>query len=151
MIRKICHIVVSLLLLLTIVGWTINLHYCNGSLYSIGLISKATNCCKYKEQRATHKEGHSHEGQHAHCNAEKEKNSHDCQDKSVIVKIEDEYLAANMDNVTPEISQVVLLGFINNLLISESATDHDAEELPELEIPPPEIRQVLSFLQTYLL
>ena len=151
MIRKLSHIVVSSLILLTIIGWTVNLHYCDGSIYSIGVISKATNCCKYKEHHASHKGGHSHNGPHAHCDAEKEKKAHDCEDKSVIIKVEENYLPVKQDNVTPEMTKVILFGFVKNLLISESVTDPDAEELPKLEISPPEIWRILSLLQTYLL
>ncbi|NOZ48106.1 MAG: hypothetical protein GXO79_15215 [Chlorobi bacterium] len=44
MIKKVSYTILSLFLLVTTVGLTINFHYCNGNLYSYGIDTKAENC-----------------------------------------------------------------------------------------------------------
>ena len=156
MIKKFSQIAISLLLLLMTVGLSVSLHYCDGSVYSVGVISEATNCCKFEEQASSRDVNHSHEG-HEHCDFEKEngkgKKLPHCDDKLIIAKVEGNYLPVNQDNVIPEISSLVLFGFINNLLIYESLKNkfQVKEKIFEADISPPTIQQILSLLQTYLL
>ncbi len=45
MLRKISHIILALLVLVTTMGMTVSAHYCGGELKSIQLLSESENCC----------------------------------------------------------------------------------------------------------
>jgi len=45
MIRRISHIAISVLLVLTTTGVTLSRHYCNSQLVSSSVFGKAHNCC----------------------------------------------------------------------------------------------------------
>jgi hypothetical protein len=48
MMRKICHIVISLALLLSTIGVSITRHYCEGKLVSVSLENTHKSCCGEK-------------------------------------------------------------------------------------------------------
>ena len=45
MLKKISHIIIVLLLLVTTMGLTIDKHYCGTRLVSVGILNEAESCC----------------------------------------------------------------------------------------------------------
>jgi len=45
MIKKLTHIVLASLLLVTTMGLTVSKHYCHNSLVDVSFFSKAESCC----------------------------------------------------------------------------------------------------------
>ena len=46
MLKKVSHILLSFLLLITTMGMTVNSHYCGNDLVSISVISESQSCCE---------------------------------------------------------------------------------------------------------
>ena len=45
MLKKISHIILALLILVTTMGMTVSAHYCGGELKSVHILSEVDNCC----------------------------------------------------------------------------------------------------------
>ncbi|WP_053185868.1 HYC_CC_PP family protein [Sunxiuqinia dokdonensis] len=150
--RKISHILLSFLLLLSTMGMVINLHYCENQLYDVGIFFEATNCCIENSQSHHHENENHHKHIQAHhdCNPENHAQN-DCDDETVTIEPVDNFVASSFsfdfDN----------LSFINLFLLVPVITDLynlsavSISEIPELNIPPPKIQTILSNLQVYRL
>ena len=122
MLKKISHIILALLVLVTTMGMTVSAHYCGDELKSIDLISQSDNCC-----------GDS---------------CPDCKNEIIKVDIEDNFMIStfNIDFT----SDFILLPALIQLF--QLSIDTDEEELVAYHEPPPlKIQTVLSDLQVYRL
>lgn len=135
MIKKVSHILLSFVLLIATTGLTINLHYCDGDLYSLGIDSKADNCSEDKDHMD-------------HMNNMKHNN---CDDETIIVKISDDF-TKTLQKITISNSFVII--FFNSLLQDEInffASKKDETDIDNSNNSPPDTRQILSLFQSYRL
>lgn len=146
MIKKVSHILLSFVLLITTVGLTINLHYCAGDLYSIAIDSKADNCCDDDEHLGQMKDMDHHNICHTDGNDMK-----NCEDETVIVKISDKF-TKTVQNININNSFVIIL--FNTLPQSEInffSANEDETDFDNFNNSRPFTRQILSLFQTYRL
>lgn len=121
MLRKVSHIVLVLLLLLTTMGLTISKHYCGGNLISVTVLSEQEPCCD---------------------------NPGCCHDESFTVKVEDDFSATSF---IYEFQDFAIIVPVVMQLVSENIDQDDLMAVSLETPPPPDIQAVLSRLQTYLL
>lgn len=146
--KKFSHIVLSFLLLISTMGMVINLHYCEGKLYDVGIFSEAKNCCFVDDHH--HENHHKHIHAHHDCDA-KNLGQNDCDDEAVTIEPVDQFVASSF------IFGFNNFSFINLFLLVPVITDLynlsavSISEIPELNIPPPKIQTILSNLQVYRL
>jgi len=122
MLKKISHIILALLVLVTTMGMTVSAHSCGGELKSIQLLSESENCC-----------GDSCPG---------------CENEIIKVEIEDDFTIQTL-NFEFEKNFTFLPAFIQ-LLIIPSITE-EIEQVAYHKPPPLKIQTVLSDLQVYRL
>ena len=122
MLKKISHIILSLLVLVTTMGLTVSVHYCGDELKSIDLISQSDNCC-----------GDS---------------CPDCKNETIEVDIEDDFTISTFNiDLT---SDFILLPALIQLFQVSMYTDQ-VEQVAYHKPPPFKIQTVLSSLQVYRL
>ncbi|MFC2111135.1 hypothetical protein ACFLQ5_01645 [Bacteroidota bacterium] len=136
MLKIVSHIIISSLFLISTTGLTINLHYSHNELYDIGLYTEAESCCGDLTQ-------------HNSCCA-KEKQKNQCEDKTIEMKVKDDF------NFTSSNCEIEPLSFINLFLFSSTLFDlsniQDNDEIiPFIDISPTDPLKILSLLQSYLL
>ncbi len=122
MIRKISHILIAFVVMITTMGLTVSAHSCGGVLKSIQLLSEAENCC-----------GDS---------------CPNCENEIIKVEIEDDFTIQNL-NFDFEQEFTFLSAFIQ-LLIVPSFTE-ELVQVAYHKPPPLKIQTVLSSLQVYRL
>lgn len=144
MLRKLSHIGLIGLLLVSTMGMTINLHYCQHKLYDIGIFGQAEKCC------IPHDKSHHSKKEH-HCKAT---NHHkdDCEDETIHIESVDNFVVPSFSFEFDDIHLIQL--FVLNAIFSDlsylSSYAKKTEISPE-NISPPKIHVPLSLLQTYLL
>lgn len=154
MLKKVGHISIILLLLVSTMGLTVNLHYCKDKLYDVGIFSEATNCCIDIGDAHEHPGDVSHHHDASHhqqsCDAENHKKS-DCEDETLQVESVDDYVVSsfNFDFNNLSFLNIFLSVPVLSDLFNQSSTV--VIEIPEWNISPPKIQVVLSLLQTYLI
>jgi hypothetical protein len=130
LIRKISHIVFSLVLVITTTGMTITKHYCGTRLVSVKIISEPEKCCD---------------------------NSNCCHNETITIKLDSDILNEVPDyslRIFPSsFSPAQDLFFNNNSLFSDILLNHTSEGditgFPDL--PPPKLSTVLPMLGAFLL
>jgi hypothetical protein len=122
MIRKISHILIAFVVMITTMGLTVSAHSCGGELKSIQLLSEADNCC-----------GDS---------------CPNCENEIIKVEIEDDFTIQTL-NFDFEQEFTFLSAFIQ-LLIVPSITE-EIMQVAYHEPAPLKIQTVLSSLQVYRL
>jgi hypothetical protein len=138
MIKKVFHTTLALLMILTVTGITINLHYCQDHLYDLALFSPAHSCCE--------------EGGTGHCHMTEGISSMDhCVDSSIHVEPTGEYLGS-----FPEIG--LTAAFAIDLFQIPQATIYTGSvaKAARLETfwyqePPPFHEVDLAVIQTFLI
>ena len=144
MIKKTGHIVLSFLLLVSAVGMTVSLHYCQDKIYDIGLFSQAHSCCD--PAMADHNKSRHHD----HCDLSHQKKS-DCQDETITLDHVDNFVVAvsgfNFQNIS-FINLFFWKPFVSDL---NYLSDIFVTRMPLWDVSPPEKLTFLSFLQAYLL
>ena len=138
MFRKIAHIIVAALILVSTTGFTINMHYCHNQLIDLALFAPAKSCCDTSS------------GKPCDTGNEIKKMSH-CEDESIQVETTDDFVgsspAFNLEN-TPTIE----LLFTAYILTGIQGSDQEIKlETPWHKEPPPYREVVLSHIQTYLI
>ena len=125
MIRKISHIILSFVLLLTTTGLTITEHYCGNRLVSVNVLSEPDKCCD---------------------------NSDCCHTETVIVMFDTDIINISSDRspqiISSSISLVPVTIFDDNSLLSGY---HVSNFYGYSDLPPPAINSFLSKLGTFLL
>ena len=122
MVRKISHIILSLLLLLATTGITVHQHYCMGKVVKTGYLHEPSPCC----------------GEENDC----------CSNESETFQLNEDYTASHnipdfQDNYF-EIPELRLL-FSSRLTVSQSQGE------TKKVLRPPDISKVLALLQVYSL
>lgn len=150
MFRKISNITVALILLVSFTGFTVDLHYCKDKLYDVGILSEAMDCCESEAGQA-HSDHCDMSNMHSCCEAE-DHDSRNCERKTV--KIEspsDYYITSLSNNFKLEPVSVVLANHYLPVLNDNSEGDYNKINSDYFHnISPPETREVLSRLQSYL-
>jgi len=126
MVKKIGHILISGFLVTVIAGITINMHYCGDHLYSFRINSQADNCCDNNQC------GH-------------------CKDKSVVVKIDEDFLPVlNVSHLSETVPVHLSVLFKDDFSV-QSGFEMTIQSPYSPDIIPPGTKQRISLLQTYLL
>ncbi len=142
MIKKIGHIALVLLLLVTTMGVKINLHYCQHTLYDIGIFGEAENCCKPTVGCCkANTDKHSHTGN---------KENHTCKDETVFINAVDNFIVSGIDIKFDDLKEIQLFEIPTISGLFESY-NYKKSDLFEYNIHPPGTSVVLSKLQTYLI
>ncbi|MEZ5104185.1 MAG: hypothetical protein R2757_06805 [Draconibacterium sp.] len=125
MIRKISHIIFSLILLVSTMGLVISKHYCGGELVSVSVYHNADSCCDMDG-----------------C----------CQNETHTYQVKDDFSTPVISTI-PVLAELDVLG--HDLLVVESLLTEPEQENTNLYVdfsPPPKTTQtVLSQKQVYLL
>lgn len=138
MIRKIFHIVTAILILISITGFTVNLHYCHDHLIDLALFAPAEDCCASAEQVACQPVIEiSHAGH--------------CLDKSIEVSSTDDYVATSFDFGFGHIPGFDLMLSNNTAYHSQAIDPVYTGPGPWHKEPPPAGEVILSKIQTYLI
>lgn len=151
MIKRVAHIVLIPVLLLSTMGMTLNLHYCKDELYDIGVFAEATNCCIDKKHELPASDSHHHEGHNHNCNVDNHKPS-DCQDEKIQIESVDDFVVSNSSfTFNQEYSSLLFPVYFVVLDLFSFSEITTSEKIPKRDISPPKIQVVLSLLQTYLI
>ena len=122
--RKVVHIVFSMLLFIVSAGFTLSKHYCHDQLISVEIDQEAESCCD-----------------DGSC----------CRTETVLVQLDDDAIAKAIVSA-PAISMNTLFIQTAIELLFPTLTANEEVEYHEYISPPPlKIQTVLSSLQTYLL
>lgn len=143
MLKKVSHIGLIILLLVSTTGLTIDLHYCNHKLYDIGVLSEAHNCCMPIENETNNIK-------HNHC----DKDSHqkgNCEDETIQVKHVDDFTASSFNTDFNRLSFISLFLSISAVTDLYGLSEIIIGEVPEWNNSPPKHQVALSLLQKYLL
>jgi hypothetical protein len=121
MLKKISHIILVSLILVTTMGMTVSKHYCGSSLESVGVLSTPDRCCEIPTG----------------C----------CHDESFTIKVEDDFSVTSHAFDFTQFA-VILPALIE---LNQIESTEKQSFVSFIVIPPPKIQTVLSSLQTYLL
>jgi hypothetical protein len=122
MLRKISHIILAFVVLITTMGMTVSAHYCGGELKSIQLIEQSESCC-----------GDS-------CDS--------CHNEIIKVEVEDDF---TIQTFTIDFTQDFALLPVLIQLFQISIFTEEVEKVAYHKPPPLKIQTVLSDLQVYRL
>ena len=138
MFKKVLHIIVAGLILVSTTGFTINLHYCHDQLIDLALFSPASSCCDTNNERP--------------CDADNtiSKMTH-CKDESIVVESTDDFIGSSYA-VSLENTHNLDLLLTTSILLSIQDADNDIVlDAPWHKEPPPYQEVVLSHIQSYLI
>jgi len=122
MLKKLSHIILALLVLVTTMGMTVSAHYCGGELKSVQLFQASASCCG------------------AACDS--------CHNEVIKVKIEDDFSISTF-TVDFTAYPIALPALIQ--LFQDSINTEEVEQIAYCKPPPLKIQRVLSDLQVYRL
>lgn len=145
MFKLIGHMVLSVLLLISVTGMTVNMHFCQGHLYDLALNAPAHDCCDpapdccepLQDRRACH---------HDHDMA----GPHHCDDKSIQIESSHEYVITgySFDFKDP---YIFILFSTPTLLIASAETETPfTTRIWSYKKPPPQ-EVVLAEIQSFLI
>lgn len=125
MLKKVGHIMLSALLLITTMGMVVSKHYCQGNLYSVSIDGLNNDKCDM-----------------GNC----------CHDETHFFKVQEDFSQPQIINV-PDLAGFDLLFVTLNPIISDLFSEEDSENqfIDYLPPAPPDIQTSLSKKQTYLL
>lgn len=124
MLRKITHIAVALMLLITTMGFTVSKHYCSDSLVKVTINAEAKSCCDMENG----------------C----------CRNETVHFHLEGNYVFPMVINYVQVSNIDILFPVVFSLNQFEPGKDISSEINYSESPPPPRIQTLLSLLQTYL-
>lgn len=138
MIRKIFHIATAIMILISITGFTVNLHFCHDHLIDLALFAPAESCCGSADQ--------------VNCQPGNEiSHAGHCLDKSIEVGSTDDYVATFAVFDFDHIPGFDLM-HLNTTSYHSQATDPVfTGPVPWHKEPPPAGEVILSQIQTYLI
>ena len=126
MIKKVIHIVISFFLFFAFAGLTVNTHYCNNKVFSVKINNHAKKCCDNNEC--------------GHCN-----------DKTIILKIHDDFLPETQFKIHPVYSSISLFLISIPVQSVNSISNPIALIYPVQDISPPVSSVKIPLLQSFLL
>ena len=136
MLKKIGHIVITNLILVSTIGFTINMHYCHDQLIDLALFSPAHSCCD------TGSEGQCH-------TTDGITNMNHCEDESLQVGSTDDYVVSSFTfENTHNIDLLLTATILNNIQGTYNLVEKEA---PWHKKPPPYGEVILSQIQSYLI
>ena len=138
MIRKVVHIVVACFILVSITGFTINLHYCHKQIYDLAVFAPAHSCCEAGSGAQCHEAGDSDTKNH-------------CEDESIVVESTDDYVGSSFAVSFENTHSIDLLLTASVLFNVQGPDDEILIEPPWHKEPPPYQEVVLSHIQSYLI
>ncbi len=124
MFKKASHIILSLLLLITTIGFAIYKHYCGGNLVSTSIFTEAKSCCDLDD-----------------C----------CKNESEVFQLNEDFSPTSITEL-PITVELDLFSFALLILDEEIVSTEQVQEFIVSNLPPPpKIQTALSQRQTYLL
>ncbi len=139
MIRLISHIILSGFILLSLTGLTINLHYCQDTLYDIALNSPAKICCESG--------AHDH-----HCQTDPDMDDlNHCDDETVKIESTDVFFVSSYSFDFDDVQQIDLFNRTFILLENQCTFNNNQKEVLNYKKPPIPPEVVLSQIQSFLI
>ncbi|OIP00955.1 MAG: hypothetical protein AUJ98_06110 [Bacteroidetes bacterium CG2_30_33_31] len=137
MIKSISNIFLAFVFLVTTSGLTINTHFCMGEIYSVAFFKDAKSCCEDVNHH------------HNFCKAGSK--NHHCQNKSLNIKVTNDFSEAFTDMTLPNVQFVQL--FVSSFI-------HYLNDLPKKSannsficnnISPPRAKNLNALFQSFLI
>ncbi len=124
MLRKVSHIILTLLLLVSTMGVAVSKHYCSGSFVSVSVFNEAESCCGESD-----------------C----------CHNENEVFQVKTDFSAPIISSV-PVLAELDILGhnLFTEILFTSFNTEKE-EFLFDSSPPPKTIQKSLSLKQVYLL
>ena len=138
MFKKITHIIIANLILISITGFTVNMHYCHDQLIDLALFSPAHSCCDTGDEGLCHAEGDITKKNH-------------CKDESLQVGSTDDYVGTSFAFSFENDLSIDLLISATILYNFQGPDNIRAQEPPWHKEPPPCQEVVLSHIQSFLI
>lgn len=140
-VRKVSALILSMLVMLSSMSFTLNVHLCMGQIDNIALFKEAKACematqvtpCA-KEQ---HKEGHNHQISKKGC----------CEDHSIFIERQDE-ITKTASVAMPDVAFVAVLYVVVAYLSAQSSVDTDSYKAYS---PPLIERDIPVLIQSFLI
>jgi hypothetical protein len=139
MFRLISHIILSGLILLSLTGLTVNLHYCQDTLYDIALNSPAESCC----------ENGAHE-HHCHPVPDMDNSNH-CDDETIKVESTDDFFVSSYSFDFDDVNHIDLFNRTLIFLENKLTANNTESEVLNYKKPPTLPEVVLSQIQSFLI
>ena len=138
MIRKALHILMAATVLISTMGFTINMHFCHDQLIDLALYAPAESCCNANMGLACdHQEGISQ--------------TDHCEDDSIVLEALEDFLGSSLAINFKNIQSTDILFWIA-FEYSSSGRDEDLKSLvPDYYLPPPVQEVDLSHIQSFLI
>ena len=140
MIRTMIHMLLSLLVMVSVTGFTVNLHYCQEQLYDIAIFAPASSCCETGD--------HSTMG----CHVNLDRDPDHCDDATIQVESPEDFFISSIYYDTPVngFSDLFLLNYPTFKCTGKTGDDR-AVNVPRYRLPPTGKQDMLSMIQSYLL
>jgi hypothetical protein len=123
MLKRFSHISLSLLLLISTVGFAVSRHYCDDALVDVAFNQDAEPCCDTGS-----------------C----------CHSETNIYQLDEDFSAPQIANA-PDLQEIAVFGF-TLFAIDQSPAEHPAETFYQNNSPPPPtVHEALSLRQVFLL
>lgn len=139
MARLISHIVLSVLMLISASGLTINFHYCQDQLFDFALIVPADNC----------RETGAHDNHYDH-NGEMDKSNH-CDDETIKIESTSDYFVSSLSFDFEKVHLTDLFFTTPLIFEDQSITNSTAVAVLNYKKPPVPQEVVLSQIQSFLI
>lgn len=124
MLKRISHISLSLILLISTVGFAVSKHYCGDALVDVAFNENADSCCD-----------------DGAC----------CHNETLIYQLDEDFSAPQITSA-PDLPEMVTFGVTAFFAINQTPSEHLAETFYQNNSPPPTtISETLSFRQVFLL
>lgn len=138
MIKKIIHMIIAALILVSTTGFTINLHYCHDQLIDLALFSPAQSCCDTAKEDP--------------CEADNtiSKKNH-CEDESIVVETTDRFVSSSYVFSFENSHSIDLLLTASIIFNDQGVREQIVTEPPWHKEPPPCQEVVLSQIQSFLI
>jgi len=150
MIKQAGNILLSVVLLISFGGFSINMHYCHEKLYDLAIISEAHSCCDDVN--------HSHVTT-CHADMETQQSSHDCQkddmepmhceNKSVKIESTDNFIISSFNFSADSEYRLLLLTKADPFDLSFYHGNPEFVYTIYSDISPPDTGTSLALLQSY--
>lgn len=136
MFKVISHIALSVMLLFSVSGMTINMHFCQGHLYDMAFNAPAHDCCENDTDDNT-------------CHHDMAK-SHHCDDESIKIESSQDFIAAGFSFNFEDSHSFELFSTSQLMLQAPVAKTTSATRIFIYKKPPPQ-EVVLSQIQSFLI
>ena len=151
MLKKAGHIILIPLLVVATMGMTINMHYCKGKLYDLGIFTQAANCYgEHVNMSASAEVPKQTKSNHLHNCCSSHHSKSDCKDESIKLNHVDNYIVSAF-NFDSDHSSINIFPITTELTRVSGFSDASKFEFQKSDSSPPDTHIKLPFLQTYLI